>query len=79
MLPDLVKDDLEKHMQIEELPEIVKESENNKSKGLDGLSYEFYKTIQEDLIKMFQCQLNRKKIVDNNREGSPGLHPRLME
>ena len=72
-LPDLVRDELEKDILIDELRDIVKESVNNKSPGLDGISYEFYKTtldlIQDDLLEILQCQLNRKKIVDSNKEG----------
>ena len=29
----------------EELEEVIKDCDNNKSPGLDGLSYEFYKTV----------------------------------
>ena len=80
-LPDFVRDELEKEMSIEELREIVKESENNKSPGLDGLSYEFYKTtldlIQDDLLEVFQCQLNRKRIVDSNKDGVTRLAPKV--
>ena len=80
-LPDMVRDELVKDISIEELKEIVKESENNKSPGLDGLSYEFYKIIwnfiQDDLLEVFQCQLNRKRIVDSNREGITRLAPKV--
>ena len=80
-LPDLARDELEKDMLMEELGEIVKECENNKSPGLDGLSYEFYKTtlslIQDELLEVFQCQLNRKKIVESNREGVTRLAPKV--
>ena len=43
-LPDFVRDEMEKDILIEELRVIVKECANNKSPGLDGLGYEFYKT-----------------------------------
>ena len=80
-LPDMVRDDMEKDFLIEELRDIVKECENNKSPGLDGLSYEFYKTtldiIQDELLEVFQCQLNRKKIVDSNKEGVTRLAPKV--
>ena len=80
-LPDMVRDELVKDISIEELIENVKESENNKSPGLDGLSYEFYKIIwnfiQDDLLEVFQCQLNRKRIVDSNREGITRLAPKV--
>ena len=72
-LPDMAKDELESVMTMEELREIVKESANNKSPGLDGISYEFYKVsldlIENDLLQVFQCQLDRRRIVDSNTEG----------
>ena len=77
----MVRDELEKDMKLEELQEIIKECENNKSPGLDGLSSEFYKKtldlIQEDLLEVFQCQLNRKKNVDSNKEGVTRLAPKV--
>ena len=80
-LPDVARDELEKDMLIEELSDIVKTSENNRSPGLDGLSYEIYKTtfdlIQDELLEVFQCQLNRKKIVDSNTEGVTRLAPKV--
>ena len=67
-LPDLVRDEMEKDIIMEELRDIVKECGNNKSPGLDGLSYELYKivldVIQDDFLEVLQCQLNRRKIVD---------------
>ena len=72
-LNDLVRDEMEKNIIMEELRDIVKECGNNKSPGLDGLSYELYKTvldvIQDDFLEVLQCQLNRRKIVDSNKEG----------
>ena len=66
-------------MTIEELRDIIKDSANNKSPGLDGISYEFYKEtvdlIEEELLEVFQCQLDRKRIVNSNREGVTRLGP----
>ena len=80
-LPDEARDELEKDITIEELRDIVKDSENNKSPGLDGLSYEFYKLtlnlIQDDLLAVFQCQLDRKRIVNSNKEGVTRLGPKV--
>ena len=80
-LPDVARDELEKDMLMEKKGDIVKESENYKSPGLDGLSYEFYKNtfdlIQDELLKVFQCQLNRKNIVDSNTEGVTRLAPKV--
>ena len=80
-LPDLARDEMEKEFLLEELRDIVKECENNKSPGLDGLSYEFYKEtldiIQDELLEVLQCQLNRKKIIDSNKEGVTRLAPKV--
>ena len=58
---------------MDELEFIVKKSDNNKSPGLDGLSYEFYKgtwdVIKFDLREVLQCQLNRQRLVNSNKEG----------
>ena len=52
-LPDDVRDTLTEKMKCEELRYIILKCSNNKSPGLDGLSYEFYKCtldiIQDDL------------------------------
>ena len=80
-LPDIARDELETAMTLEELRYIIKDSQNNKSPGLDGISYEFYKItldlIQEDLLCVFQCQLDRKRIVDSNTEGVTRLGPKV--
>ena len=49
-LPDDVRDDLEGKSTMDELELIIKNSSNNKSQGLDGLCYEFYKGTW-DVIK----------------------------
>ena len=80
-LPDLAKEELEENMTIEKLRYIVKEGANNMSPGLDGLSYEFYKVtldlIQEELLEVFQCQLDRQRIVKSNKEGVTRLGPKV--
>ena len=80
-LPDVAKDEIEERMTIEELRYIIKDSANNKSPGLDGISYEFYKVtvdlIEEELLEVFQCQLDRKRIVDSNVEGVTRLGPKV--
>ena len=57
------RDKLHGEISLEELDEIVKNLDNNKSPGLDGLPYEFYKVvwsiIKEDFIRILQCQLDR--------------------
>ena len=79
-LPDDVKNTMEEQLTLEELEYVVFHSKNNKSPGLDGISYEFFKfswdLIQQDLLKVFQCQLDRKRIVASNREGVTRLCPK---
>ena len=80
-LPNDVRDAMEKDMVIEELEEIVKECQHNKSPGLDGLCYEFYQEtfdiIKKDLLEVYQCQLRRKRIIESNTEGVTRLAPKV--
>ena len=72
-LPDIARDTMVKDMTIEELEDIVKSCAHNKSPGLDGLGYELYQEtfsiIKEDLLKVFQCQLERKRIIESIQRG----------
>ena len=80
-LPDVIRDGMTNLMTIEELEDIVKSCDANKSPGLDGLTYEFYQAtfdvIKNDLLCVFQCQLDRRKIVDSNVEGVTRLGPKV--
>ena len=80
-LPDDARDDMVKDMTMDELEFIIKSCEQNKSPGLDGLSYELYQEtfqiIKEDLLEVFLCQLHRKRIIDSNREGVTRLAPKV--
>ena len=80
-LPDNERDDLIKDMDMDELEYIVKKCKHNKSPGLDGISYEFYQetfhVIKDELLKIYQCQLQRKRIVDSNIEGVTRLCPKV--
>ena len=80
-LPGPESKGLETRMNIEELRQIVKSCGNNKSPGLDGLSYEFYKAtlhiIEKDLLHVLQCQLDRERIIDSNVEGVTRLCPKV--
>ena len=71
-LPDSEREGLVKEMALGELEEIVKECNHNKSPGLDGLSYEFYKItfpiIKDDLLAIYRCQLSRESIIKSNKE-----------
>ena len=61
----------------DEIDDIIKLSENNKAPGLDGLSYEFYKStweiIRRTFIMVLQCQLDRLRIVESNTMGATRL------
>ena len=80
-LPDNVRDDMVKDMSMDELEDIVKTCDHNKSPGLDGLSYELYQEtfpiIKEDLLEVYKCQLSRKRIIDSNTEGVTRLAPKV--
>ena len=76
-LSDSDRDKLHVDISIEELSEVIKKSENNKSPGLDGLPYEFYKAvwsvIGEDFMKILQCQLDRIKLIESDTMGATRL------
>ena len=80
-LSDSAREGLVKDMTMGELEEIVKDCARNKSPGLDGISYEFYQKtfpiIKEDLLKIYRCQLNRKKLIKSNKEGVTRLAPKV--
>ena len=62
---------------FEEIDDIIKQCDNNKAPGLDGLSYEFYKATWELIrvifVMVLQCQLDRIKIVESNTIGATRL------
>ena len=80
-LSDIDRDELEQEMSLDELEYVLKNSSNNKSPGLDGLSYELYKstwsTIKHDLLRVFNCQLQKKSMICSNREGVTRLVPKV--
>ena len=82
-LPNDLKEEMEAKIELDELSEVVMKSHNNRSPGLDGLTYEFYKQtwdlIQYDFIQVLQCQLDRKRIVDSNAKGVTRLCPKVSE
>ena len=81
-LPDEISDTLSSKMELDELRYIITQCANNKTPGLDGITYEFYKavldTIQEDLLEVLQCQLDRNNIVESNRKGVTRLLPKVQ-
>ena len=59
-------------LKFEEVEHIIKhECDYNKSPGLDGLSYEFYKAtwdiIDQDFTKVLQVELARFRLVDSDK------------
>ena len=66
---------------MEELEEAVKQLQNHKAPGLDGLPAEFYKktmeVIQGDLLDIINCQLDRVKILESDRHGATRLGPKV--
>ena len=63
------------------MDEVIKNCPNNKAPGLDGISYEFYKTtwslISDVFIQVLQYQLSRFKIIDSNNIGATRLGPKV--
>ena len=59
----------------------MKSCKNNKSPGLDGIPYEFYKgawdIIGDEVKEVLQCQLDRAAIIDSNRVGVTRLVPKV--
>ena len=72
-LSDTDRDKLHVDIAIEELDDVIKNCDNNKSPGLDGLPYEFYKVawpvIREDFCSILQCQLDRFKLIESDTVG----------
>ena len=56
---------------------IVNECDNNKSPGLDGLPYEFYKAtwdiIGQDFVSVLQVELARFDLIDSDKHGATRL------
>ena len=73
VLSDEDRDSMHEDVSVDELEEIIKDSDNDKSPGLDGLSYEFYKTVWEvikgDFTRILQSQLNSYQLIESNRIG----------
>ena len=52
-----------------------------KSPGLDGLTAEFYKkvgpVINPELLKVLNCQLDRLKLIESDKDGATRLCPKV--
>ena len=68
---------LQADISLDEMTSIVENCENNKSPGLDGLSYEFYKAVWQviavDFVEVLQCQLDRQRLIDSDTVGATRL------
>ena len=65
-------------LSFEEVEHVIKhECENNKSPGLDGLPYEFYKAtwdiIGQDFSSVLQVELVRFKLIESDKHGATRL------
>ena len=80
-LNDTDRDKLHEDIKMEELDFVVKNCENNKSPGLYGLTYEFYKVvwpvISEEFAQVLQCQLDRLRLIDSDMVGATRLAPKV--
>ena len=65
-----------------ELDEVILSCNNNKSPGLDGLTYEFYKKtwviIKDVFMDVLQCQIDRLRLIDSDRMGATRLLPKVV-
>ena len=61
----------------EEIDEIVRECPNMKSPGLDGLTYEFYRTVWDIIgscfVEVLQVQLDRLNLIESDKMGATKL------
>ena len=70
-------------LSCDEVKDVLKNCKNGKSPGLDGLTYQFYKTtwstILTVLTKVLQTQLNRDRLMESSRHGATRLIPKVQE
>ena len=72
------KANLVKNLTFEQVEDVVKhECDYNKSPGLDGLTYEFYKAtwdvIGDDFAKVLKVQMTRFRIIESDQHGATRL------
>ena len=77
------RDKMTRPVSLAELEFVLKKASNNKSPGLDGLPYEFYKSVKEVvgdvLVEIMNCQLDRLNLVQSNKEGATRLPSKLSQ
>ena len=82
-LPDIAAESMVSEVNLEEVVEVIKAAASNKSPGLDGISYEFYKkeinAIAPILVKCFNAQLSHLKLCPSNLTGATRLISKVSE
>ena len=73
---------VEKDLTYEEVENIIKnECDYNKSPGLDGLPYEFYRetwnVIGQDFTQVLQVELERFNLIESDKVGATRLAPKV--
>ena len=80
-MDNIASEKLHEDIVADEVDDIIKKCDNNKAPGLDGLSYEFYKSTWEVIkvvfVMVLQCQLDRRRIVDSNTIGATRLSSKV--
>ena len=76
-LNNVDRDKLHEDISFDELEDVIKHCDNNKSPGLDGLTYEYYKAtwplIKEEFVQVLRCQLDKQKLIDSDTIGATRL------
>ena len=80
-LSDADSEDLHRDTNEDEIEQVIKECDNNKAPGCDGLSYEFYKAvwpvIKVVFVQILQCQLKRLRLIDSDTLAAARLAPKV--
>ena len=80
-LNNVDRDKLHEDISFDEIEDVIKHCDNNKSPGLDGLTYEYYKAkwpfIKEEFVQVLRCQLDKEKLIDSNTIGATRLTPKV--
>ena len=82
-LDDSDKNAMIKDISLAEVETAIKESSYNKSPGIDGLTYEFYKKNKDALapilVEVINCQLKENKLCESNTIGLTRLVSKVPE
>ena len=72
---------LELEISEDELEYVISKCPSNKSPGLDGLCYEFYRCtwfiIKKTFLSVLLCQLERKQLIQSDTVGATRLIPKV--